>query len=70
MAIKTRTEVRNGNIEKALKQFKRKTIDSGHLQELKDRKEYTKPKTIRRREKQQAIRREQLRVWNEKYGEN
>lgn len=69
MAFKSRTEVRNGNIEKALKQFKRKTMDLGHLQELRDRKEYTKPKTERRKTKLQAIRREKLRIWNEKYGE-
>ena len=69
MAFKSRTEVRSGNIEKALKQFKRKTMDLGHLQELRDRKEYTKPKTERRKVKLQAIRREKLRIWNEKYGE-
>lgn len=68
MAFKSRTEVRGGNIEKALKQFKRKTMELGHLQELKDRKEYTKPKVERRRTKQQAVRREKLRVWNEKHG--
>ena len=33
--------------------------DSGHLLERRDRKTYTKPKTIRRREKQQAIREQQ-----------
>jgi small subunit ribosomal protein S21 len=69
MALKTRTEVRSGNIEKALKQFKRKTSDSGHLQEFRDRKEYTKPTTKRRKQKLQAVRTEKLRIWNEKYGE-
>ena len=33
--------------------------DSGHLLELRDRKTYTKPKTIRRKEKQNAIREQQ-----------
>jgi small subunit ribosomal protein S21 len=69
MALKTRTEVRNGNIEKALKQFKRKTSESGHLQELRDRQEYIKPSAVKRKTKQQAIRSEKLRVWNEKYGD-
>ena len=69
MAFKTRTKVTNGNIERALKKFKRKTLESGHLQEYRDRQEYEKPKTKRRKIKLQAIRREKLRVWNEKYGE-
>lgn len=68
-SYKSRTEVRSGNIEKALKEFKRKTMDIGHLQELRDRKEYTKPKTKRRKARLDAIRREKLRVWNEKFGE-
>ena len=49
-------EVRNGDINRALKLYKRKSMDSGHLQELKDRQQYTKPTTIRRKQKQQAIR--------------
>jgi ribosomal protein S21 len=40
--------VKNGDIAKALKVFKKKVNDSGHLLELRDRKEYTKPKTVRR----------------------
>jgi len=34
-------------------------MDSGHLQELRERKEYTKPKTARRKQKLQAIREQQ-----------
>lgn len=49
-------EVRNGDINRALKLYKRKSMDSGHLQELKDRQQYTKPTTVRRKQKQQAIR--------------
>ena len=45
-----------GDINRALKKYKKKVNDSGHLEELRDRKTYTKPKTIRRVEKQQAIR--------------
>jgi ribosomal protein S21 len=51
-----RVKVRNGDINRALKKYKRETFDSGHLQELKDRKTYTKPKTKRRKQKQEAIR--------------
>lgn len=58
---KVSVEVRNGDIARALKQFKRKVMNSGHLQELRDRKEYVKPKTVRRIVKQSAIRREKYR---------
>lgn len=58
-------EVRNGDINKALKLFKNKTINSGHLDELRDRKTYTKPTTERRKEKQQAIRLEKRRRMEE-----
>lgn len=58
--------VRNGDINKALKIFKKKVNESGHLLELRERKEYTKPKTIRREIKLNAIRRNQLEVMNEK----
>ena len=40
-----------GDINRALKKYKRKVNDSGHLLELKDRKQFTKPKTVRRAEK-------------------
>ena len=52
-------KVIKGDINRALKKYKRKVSDSGHLLELRDKKTYTKPKTIRRREKQQAIREQQ-----------
>ena len=53
---KVKVEVRKGDITRALKIFKRRVMDSGHIQELKDRKNYTKPTTVRRKQKQQAIR--------------
>jgi small subunit ribosomal protein S21 len=62
---KVTVEVRNGDIARALKTFKRKVMDVGHLQELRDRKEYTKPKTVRRKQKQKAIRMEKLRNLND-----
>jgi small subunit ribosomal protein S21 len=63
---KVTVTVRNGDINKALKIFKRLVFDSGHLQELRERKEYTKPKVVRREEKQKAIREQELRTLKEK----
>jgi len=54
-------KVRNGDINRALKKFKRGVIESGHIFELKDRQEYTKPTTKRRKQKQQAVRNEYIR---------
>jgi ribosomal protein S21 len=58
--------VKNGDIAKALKVFKKKVNDSGHLLELRDRKEYTKPKTVRRTIKLKAIRENQRKVMLER----
>jgi small subunit ribosomal protein S21 len=44
-----------GNIEKALKLFKRKFKQTGILKHVRDRKNYTKPTTKRRLEKGKAI---------------
>ena len=46
-----------GNINRALKQFKRKFRNTQVLKELRERKYYTKPSLKRRREKDEAIRR-------------
>jgi small subunit ribosomal protein S21 len=51
-------DCKNQDINKALKEFKRKVIKSGHIQELRDRKEYKKPTTIKREQTQKAIRKE------------
>jgi ribosomal protein S21 len=58
---KTRVGIKviKGDINRALKKLKRKVNDSGHLLELRERKTYTKPKTVRRREKQLAVREQQ-----------
>jgi small subunit ribosomal protein S21 len=50
------------DINKALKEFKRKVIKSGHILELKERKEYTKPTAINREKIQKAIRKQQREV--------
>ena len=46
-----------GNINRALKQFKRKFRNTQVLKELRERKYYTKPSKKRRVEKDEAIRR-------------
>ena len=44
-----------GNINKALKQFKRKFKQTGILKEVRERKNYIKPSTKRRKQKEKAI---------------
>ena len=60
-------KVIKGDINRALKKYKRKVNDSGHLMELRDRQQYTKPKTVRRKEKMDAIRRNDREVLFEKW---
>ena len=50
-------KVQKGNINRALKQFKRKFRDTKVLKELRERQYYTKPSKKRRVEKDEAIRR-------------
>ena len=59
-------EVRKGDINSAFKVFKRKVSASGHIDELKKRKEYTKPTTKRRLQKQKAVRNNELQIKKEK----
>ena len=51
----TRVEVKNGNVEYALKRFKLKVQRSGVPSEMKKRKEYSKPGVVRREAKKEAI---------------
>jgi small subunit ribosomal protein S21 len=46
--------VKDDNIERALRKFKKKVQDSGLLQELRDRETYEKPTTLRKRKKSAA----------------
>jgi small subunit ribosomal protein S21 len=46
--------VKDGNVERALRKFKKKVQDSGLLQELRDRETYEKPTTLRKRKKSAA----------------
>lgn len=52
-------QVRKGDINRALKIFKRRVSESAHLLELRERQQYKKPTTVRRRQKQLAIREQQ-----------
>ncbi len=54
-------KVVNGNIEAALRFFKRQVKESNVLQEVRDRQEFIKPSAIKRRQKQQAVRKEYIR---------
>jgi small subunit ribosomal protein S21 len=49
--------VHEGNVEKALRKFKKIVADSGLLQEVRDRQEYVKPTIRRKVAKGQAKRR-------------
>ena len=44
-----------GNINRALKLFKRKFRNTKKLQELRERKNYTKPSAKRRKQKEKAV---------------
>ena len=47
-------EVKDGNVEKALRKFKKKIQESGLLLELRERETYEKPTTNRKRKKSTA----------------
>jgi small subunit ribosomal protein S21 len=46
--------VKDGNIEKALRKFKKKVQESGLLDDLRARETYEKPTTVRKRKKSAA----------------
>ena len=52
----THVDVKDGNVEGALKRFKMKVQRSGIPTEMKKRKEYSKPGIVRRKNKKEAIR--------------
>lgn len=59
-------EVQNGNVEKALRQFKKKVSNAGIIQEYRERTEYVKPTTKRTKAKKQAVARNRKRVAQER----
>ena len=52
----------DGNVEKALRKFKKKIQESGLLDELRSRETYEKPTTERKRKKSAAVKRHHKRV--------
>jgi small subunit ribosomal protein S21 len=61
-----RVKVKDGeNIEKALRQFKKKCNETKLVKQLRDRKEYVKPSVERRKNKLAAIYKNKKRLENE-----
>ena len=50
-------EVRNNNVEKALRVLKKKLIKSGQMKELKERQYFQNPSFKKREKKKEGIRR-------------
>jgi len=57
--------VKDGNVEKALRKFKKKIQEQGLLVELKERETYEKPTTRRKRKKSIAKNRWQKQLRNQ-----
>jgi len=57
----------NGNVEAALRKWKRMMKDSGIIDYVKHNREYTKPTTARRKKRNDAIRAEWVRRRREDY---
>ncbi len=51
--------VKDGNIERALKEFKRKTIKIKQMQALQEQREFKKASVIKRLQKQKAVYKQQ-----------
>jgi small subunit ribosomal protein S21 len=49
-----RVVVQNGNVDQALRKFKKKIADSGKLDDLREREFFTKPTTARTKSKAAA----------------
>ena len=54
-------KVNNGNIEDALKRFKRQCVRNGVLQEVRKREHYEKP-SVKRKKKSEAARKRKFRA--------
>lgn len=51
--------VKDGNIERALKEFKRKTIKVKQMQALQEQREFKKASAVKRLQKQKAVYKQQ-----------
>ncbi len=52
--------VKGGNIEWALKEYKKKVQSTKQIEELRDRKNFTKPSKRKRLQKEETIRKNKL----------
>lgn len=52
--------VKNGNIEWALKDYKRKVQSTKQIEELRERKNFTKPSVRKRLQREETIRKNKL----------
>ena len=59
--------VKEGNVEKAIRKFKKKIAESGLLQDLQERERYTKPSVKRKLAKSIAKKRWQKYVNSQKF---
>lgn len=66
----TTVTVKDGNVEKALRKFKKKIQESGKLEELRERESYEKPTTTRRLAKNKAVRRYKKQVESDELAGN
>lgn len=57
MKKERRVQVTDGNVDKALRKFKKKIAEQGLLQEIRDRQEFVKPTIKKKIAKSQAKRR-------------
>jgi ribosomal protein S21 len=55
-------EVENGNVEKALRKFKKKVSNDGKIQDVRNRQEYIKPSTKKKLARAAAKKRWQKQV--------
>lgn len=62
----TKVFVKDDNVERALRKFKKKVNESGLLQNLRDREHYEKPTTERKRKKAAAKNRWRKKVESQK----
>jgi len=62
----TKVFVKDDNVERALRKFKKKINENGLLQNLRDREHYEKPTTERKRKKAAATNRWRKKVESQK----
>ena len=55
MSLSIKVDVRNGNLEQAMRVLKRKVQKEGIVKELRERQYYKKPSEIKQEKKKEAI---------------